>query len=79
MYPQHLPDDLSDPQFVSRASALATDCEVEVAADPKRSVTGSETEQGSWYGPVLLTLNAKLTYRLLQGRRSNRSSTRSTE
>jgi hypothetical protein len=38
MYPQHLLDDLSDPQFVSRASALATDCEVEVAADPKRSV-----------------------------------------
>lgn len=35
---QHLPEDLSDPQVVSRASALATDCQVDVVADPKKSV-----------------------------------------
>jgi len=40
MCPQHLPDDPSDPQLVSggRASALATDCEVEVSADPEMSM-----------------------------------------
>jgi len=38
MYPQYLPDGLSDPQSVSRASALATDCEVEVVAGPERSM-----------------------------------------
>ena len=38
MCPQHLPDYLPDPQFMSRASALATDCEVEVVAGPEKSM-----------------------------------------
>jgi hypothetical protein len=37
-YPRQSPEDSSDPQSVSRASALATDCKVEVDADPKNSM-----------------------------------------
>ena len=38
MQPRHLPHDLFNLKIVLRASALATDCEVEVIADPEKSM-----------------------------------------
>ena len=54
MYLQHLPDDLSDPKFVSRASALATDCEVEVIADPEKSMMELRQNKALGMDPPLL-------------------------
>ena len=54
MCPQHLPDDPTNAQFVSRASALATDCEVEVSADPERSMM--ELRQNEALGTDLSSL-----------------------
>jgi hypothetical protein len=68
-----------NPQVPSRASALATDCEVEVFADPKNSMT--ELLQNEALGIHLSFSRGTITqtHRVLQGKPSNRSSTPSME
>lgn len=79
-YPRYSIYSRSDSGISSRAAALATDCEVEVNADPKNSMT--ELRQNKVLGtnlPIHLIFRNKPAHHSLQGKHSNKSSTPSME
>ena len=80
MYHRHLSYYLFNLQIASRASALATDCEVEVVADPMKSMMELRQNKALGMDPPLsprITITSRICG-IPQGKRSSGFSTRST-